>query len=56
MLYIGEQEVTVSMPKVKKFFVGSNFIGLANGEEPPAQVQNTNEEPQEEQNEEKEEE
>lgn len=37
MLHIGEQEVTIAMPKVKKIYAGENFIGLAKGDEPPAQ-------------------
>lgn len=37
MLHIGEQEVTIAMPKVKKIYAGENFIGLAKDNEPPAQ-------------------
>lgn len=52
MLHIGEQDCTVAMPKVKKFYIGSDFIGLAKGDEPPAKE--NNEESQEEQNKEEE--
>lgn len=40
MLHIGEQEITIAMPKVKKIYAGKNFIGLAKGDEPPAQENN----------------
>ena len=40
MLHIGEQEITIAMPKVKKIYAGKNFIGLAKGDEPSAQENN----------------
>lgn len=32
-LHIGESDVTIAVPGAKKFYMGSNFIGLAKGDE-----------------------
>lgn len=52
MLHMGEQEVTIAMPKVKKIYAGENFIGLAKGDEPPAQENNEEESNEQEKEEE----
>ena len=31
-LHIGSQDYTVAVPGAKKFYMGSNFIGLAKGD------------------------
>lgn len=52
MIHIGDKDYTIAIPGAKKIYQGSNFIGLAKGDEPPAQENNEEESNEQEKEEE----